>query len=236
MKKFILALLWLPVSTFAQTTFKDINGKWQEESRTKKKGKEINFKDTLRIEIRKDGFMMIRHSEGATITGQAEIKGTTLLLDDVNFSIVESDNARLTLNDDDGDHHFKKIEEFSNSPVIKKMPGVEEGKKDITISTVKGKWTCYKKTDPEFNRTKFYLKVIDFREDKGNGTYAGTATFNNNDSVYTTDAFIYVKENDFVISSDHETFKATVIKSDGEEMILQSGTIHYFLKQFGKKE
>lgn len=236
MKSILIVFLLVPLSIFSQTSFKDINGKWQEESRTKKKGKEIKFSDTLRIEIRQDGFMMIRHTEGATITGQAELKGTKIVLDDIRFNLVESDKTTLVLNDEDGDHHFKKIDEFSNSPVIKKIPGVEEGKKDIAISTIKGKWTCYKKTDPEFSQSKFYLKNIDFREDKGNGIYVGSVTFNNSDSVYSTEANIIVKDHDFEISSEHESVKATVLKSDGVEMILQNGSIHYFLKQFGKKE
>ena len=113
---------------------------------------------------------------------------------------------------------------------------MEEGKKDISLSTLKGKWTIYKKTDPQFNHTKFYLKSIDFKEDKGNGTYLAGVTFNNSDSVYVTDAFVYIKGTDFIISSDDETFKAKVLKSDGNELLLENGSIHYFLKQFGKKE
>jgi hypothetical protein len=234
MKYFFLLLLAMPFLSYAQTDFKDIDGKWQEEKRTKKKNKEIDFTDTLRMEIRPDGFMMIRHTQGPTLTGEAEMKGKKIILQDTKFIIVESSKNTLVLNDDEGNHHFKKMIEFTSAPVTKLIPGVEEGKKDISIGTLKGRWTIYKKTDPDFSRAKFYLKSIDFKEDKGNGTYEGIASFNNNDSVYSTQAFIYIKGTDLVISSDEETFKAKVMKSDGEEMILKSGTIHYFMKQFGK--
>ena len=236
MKKICIVLFMIPVFANAQINFTDIDGKWQEEKRTLKKNKEIDFTDTLRMEIRKDGFVMIRHDKGPTITGEAEIRGKKLVLNDNKYGLVETGKNKLILNDDDGNHHFNKVEEFNSSPVQRKIPGVEEGKKDIALGTIKGKWTCYKKTDPAFNQGKFYLKAIDFKEDKGNGTYAGVASFSSSDSVYSTEAFIYIKGTDLVISTDEETFKAKVMKSDGQEMILQNGVINYFMKQFGKKD
>ncbi|HPI53578.1 MAG TPA: hypothetical protein PLU10_02735 [Chitinophagaceae bacterium] len=223
-------------SLFAQIDFKDIDGKWQEEYREEKKGKEIDFKDTLRIEIRTDGFMMIRHTIGATLTGEATIEGKEIRLQGTDYTIADYSRKKLVLKGDAWIHHFRKADEFSSSPVKKLIPDVEEGKKDISLSTLKGKWTIYKKTDPQFTHDKFYLKSIDFKEDKGNGTYLAAVAFNNSDSVYVTDAFVYIKGTDFIISSDDETFKAKVLKSDGNELLLENGSIHYFLKQFGKKE
>jgi hypothetical protein len=219
----------------AQTSLKEIAGKWQEESRYKKKDKPLDFKDTLRMEIRADGFMMIRHPRGATLTGEAELSGRKLKLENVKYSIVEVSQDKLVLNDNEGDHIFKKMPEFTSAPVTKMIPGVEEGKKDITNAVLKGKWSCYKKTDPEFSRVKFYLRNIDFKEEKGQGAYDGTVSFNNNDSVYTADAIMLVKDSGFNISYNTENFKADVVKSDGEELILRSGNVHYFMKQFGKE-
>lgn len=224
----------LPFSLFSQISFSDIDGKWQEEKRLKKK-KEIPFTDTLRLEIRKDGFMLIRHTIGPTYTGEAELAGKKLKLEKEKFEVVDYSRKSLSLKDDDGTHVFRKADEFSASPIQKVIPGREEGEKDIAIATLKGKWTAYKKTDPKFDKNKFYLKAIQFNEDKGGGTYKGIVTFNTMDSVYNTDAFIYVKGTDFIISSDNETFKAKVLKSDGEELLLEEGSVTYFLKQFGKK-
>ena len=236
MKKLIIFFSLLPTFSLAQITFKDVDGKWQEEYRTEKKGKEIDFKDTLRMEIRTDGFMMVRHSIGATIIGEAEITENKITLQNEQFKIIDHSRKKLVFENAEGQHHFRKADEFDASPVKKVIPGLEEGEKDIRIQTLKGKWTIYKKTDPNFTSSTFYLKSIDFREDKGNGTYTGLVTFNNSDSVYNTEAFIYIKGNDFIISSDDETFKAKVMKSDGSELILQNGSINYFLKQFGKKD
>ncbi len=235
MRILLIMLLILPACCGAQTTFKDIAGKWQEEGRFNKRDKPQHFTDTIRMEIRADGFMMIRHTVGATLTGEAEMNGKKLKLQDEKFTILEITQDKLVLNDHEGDHIFRKLPEFTNSPVAKKMPGVEEGTKDISLSAIKGKWSCYKKTDPEFSRGKFYLRSIDFVEEKGQGAYAGTVSFNNNDSVYSADALMLIKGAGLHINTDRENFKADVVKSDGEELILRSGQVHYFMKQFGKK-
>ena len=237
MKKLTLLLLFtIPLFCEAQTDIKQLTGKWEESFRTTKKNKKIDFTDTLRMEIRPDGFMMLRHTKGATITGQGEIRNGSLYLENTESEIVEFTNNRLVLHDNSGNHHFDRMNEFTNSPVTKVIPGVETGRKDISMSTIKGKWSCYKKTDPDFSTGKFYIKSIEFKEDKGNGLYTGTAAFNNSDSVYTRDVSIIITGKEIMINAGQETLKAEVLKSDGDEMILQSGSIHYFLKQFGKKD
>ena len=220
----------------AQIGFKDIAGKWQEQSREIKKNKPIEFKDSMRLEIRPEGFMMVRYDVGSTFFGEAEIKGKYISIKNHDFEIQENDENNLTLIDNSGLHYFKRVVEFGNSPVTKIIPGKEEGIKNIAIETLKGKWSCYKKTDSKFEKNKFYLKSITFKEDKGNGTYLGATAFSSMDSVFVVDAFIYVKDDNLIISTDEENFKAKVIKSNGEELILESGSITYFMKQFGKKE
>jgi len=234
--KILITLFLLPFFCEAQTDIKQLQGKWQESFRTAKKNKKIDFTDTLRMEIRPDGFMMLRHTKGATITGQGEIRNGSLYLENTEYEIVEFANDKLVLHDNSGNHHFNRMAEFTNSPVTKVIPGVERGRKDISLKTIKGKWSCYKKTDPDFSTGKFYIKSLEFKEDKGDGLYTGTAAFNNSDSVYSNDVLITVAGKEMIISSGKETIKAEVLKSDGEEMILQSGTINYFLKQFGKKD
>lgn len=236
MKHLFILLFFIPNFSNAQVGFKDITGKWQEELREVKKNEHTPFVDTLRLEIRPEGFMMVRYDVGPTFFGEAEIKGKYLTIKEHDFEIQESAENNLTLIDDKGYHYFKRVIEFGSSPVTKIIPGKEEGIKNITIETLKGKWTCYKKTDTKYDKSKFYLKSINFLEDKGNGTYVGSTAFSSMDSIFVIDAFIYVKENNLLVSTDEENFKAKVIKSNGEELILESGTIIYFMKQFGKKD
>ncbi len=224
-----------PLFCHAQTGIKEIAGKWQEGSRSKKKDIPLDFTDTLRLEIREDGFMMVRHANGATITGEAEIKGSKLKLEHISFTIIESNMDKLVLNDNEGDHLFRKLPEFTNAPVTKRIPGADVGKKDLSNTTIQGKWSCYKKTDPEFSRRKFYLRSIDFREKAKEGVYKGSVSFNNSDSVYSVDAVLSFNDSELLMRSEKELWKADIQKSDGDELILLSGNIHYFMKQFGKK-
>jgi len=237
MKKVILLGFFLQhMLCFAQIGFTNLAGKWQEDMREQKKNTPTSFKDTIKMEIRPEGFMMVRYDIGPTFFGEAELKGKYLSIKEHDFEIQEVAENNLTLIDDKGIHYFKRVIEFGSSPVAKIIPGKEEGVKNISIETLKGKWKCYKKTDAKFDGHKFYLKSLNFIDDKGKGTYTGSAAFSNMDSVFVTDAFIYAKDNNLLISTDDETFKANVVKSNGEELILESGSILYFMKQFGKKD
>jgi hypothetical protein len=239
MKNILFFLLFIPILSYAQPvagTLSEIAGKWQEVSRSGKKNKQLSFEDTLKLEIRGDGFMLARYHKGATIIGEAELNGNRLKFEKSDFEVVEAGPEHLVLNDKQGNHHFVKIPEFTSSPVARILPGVEQGKINLSSETLKGKWTIYKKTDPDFTSATFYLKSLDVKEDKGNQTYQCTATFNNNDSVYATEATLQVIASEMLLSGKSEKIKLNVLKSDGNELILQHGAIHYFLKQFGSKK
>ncbi|MBK7764272.1 MAG: hypothetical protein IPI46_13160 [Bacteroidetes bacterium] len=235
MKTFLILLILFPTILQAQSKLSDLQGKWQEEKRLNKREKEIEFTDTIRIEFQTSGFAMIRRSGGGTFTGEAELKQENLSIDHQKFEIEELTKNALVLSDKQGLHHLKRMDEFTMSPVKRVLPGVEEGKRDFSFKSVQGKWTCYKKTDPDFKGTTFYIKSIDIKEEKPRGTFLGTASFNNSDSVYTTDAKIIFDGNVCSITSAEQVVKAKVLKSDGEEMILESGTVNYFLKRLGAK-
>ncbi len=88
---FFLMLL-IPLASSAKEQYKYICGKWEEQSRTKGWWRKINFSDTLRIDLHTDGFMLIRHNEGATITGTGKIFDKKVKLYEANnvlkFTIV----------------------------------------------------------------------------------------------------------------------------------------------------
>lgn len=234
MKQLLILCLLLPIASEAQIEFRDIAGKWQEQSRTTSKGKEKSFTDTLRLEIRPDGFMMIRHTVGPTLTGQAELKGQKIYLQDEKIIIVESTAEKLVLCDQEGNHVYSRLPEFTSAPVKKLVPGVEEGVKDLSPGKLIGNWSVYKKTDPAFKGSTFYLKRLIISAARENNSFSGQATYNNNDSVYNKDVLIRVNGNEALEVSGEENLRARVMKSDGDELILQSGNVHYFLKQLGK--
>lgn len=234
MKKIILLLLILPCYAHAQIEFRDIAGKWQEQSRSTKKGAGKEFTDTLRLEIRADGFMMIRHTDGPTLTGQAELNGKKITLQDQTITILDTTGGHLVLGDKDGNHVYRKLPEFTSAPVKKQVPGLEEGVKDLSPAKLIGNWSVYKKTDPGYKGSTFYLKRLIIAAATSKDTYSGEATYNNNDSVYNKTVIIRISGEDALEISGEEGIRARVMKSDGDELILQFGTIHYFLKQLGK--
>ncbi len=237
MNKIFFLLLLLPAFAVAQPytyTFSDISGKWVEQTRTDKNSDVTPFKDTLYIEIREDGFMMVRHAIGATYYGDAELVENKLSIQNDHFTIESNENNILKLKKGKYTHRFVKQAEFNDSPVAKVIPGVEKGQVLDNFEDLNGKWSVYKKTDPNFDRKKFYIKTLDIKEKNMKGLFSGLVTFHNMDSVYSDNATVKIQDKEISILSSDKVLKMTILKNDGEELILEHGSISYFLKRFGR--
>ncbi len=236
MQKFLFILLCLPFAVQAQEeyTFNDLSGKWTEGTRTDKNNDVIPFKDTLFIEIRSDGFMLIRHTIGSTFYGTAELAENKLTLENETFTVEAVDRQILKLKQKKLSHRFVKVNEFNPSPVEKMSPGPESNDGDVSISALKGKWSVYKKTDPSFSSRTFYLKNFEVKEMIREKQYGGQASFHNMDSLYTHDAVIKLQDRELSIITDSRVMKAKIIKYDGEELLLEHGTATYYLKRFNR--
>ena len=237
MKKiFYLLLLLFPSFVYAQYpyTFKDISGKWIERTRTDKNSDVAPFKDTLYLEIRENGFMLVRHTIGATFYGDAELVDNTLSIQKEQFKIESAENGILKLKQGKVTHRFVKFEEFTDAPVVKMIPGAEKGNKPNKEDNLQGKWTVYKKTDPSFSSRTFYIKILDIKEKLKPHTYAGSVTFHNMDSIYNSDAIITIQDTEITILSNDKIIKAHMLKNDGEEFIIEHNSVQYFMKRFGK--
>jgi hypothetical protein len=222
--------------SFAQNELHKIASKWQELKRVDKRNNEISFTDTMRMEIRADGFMMLRYDNGPTITGEVEWKKDELFLEEITFQVLHYDNSTLELKSKNYTHTLTKSVEFQSRPVVKIIPGVEHGLVDLAMKTMQGKWTCYKKTDPLFDRTKFYIKSLDVKEWKASDSIRAEIVYQSNDSIYSYNATLQIKGNNVIVVNQKNEHKLEALKSDGEELILKDGNIHYFMKQFGRQE
>ena len=236
MKKIFYLLLLLPAYVHAQYTytFKDISGKWIERTRTDKNSDVAPFKDTLYLEIRENGFMMVRHTIGATFYGDAELIENTLSIQKEHFKIESNENGILKLKQGKVTHRFVKFEEFTDAPVVKMIPGAETGNILNDEKNLQGKWTVYKKTDPSFSSHTFYIKIIDIKEKIKTSTFAGLVTFHNMDSIYSSDATITIHDTEITIVCNDKIIKAQMLKNDGEEFIIKHNSVQYFMKRFGK--
>ncbi len=230
-------MLLFPSITYAQYyySFKDISGKWVELTRTDKNSDVTPFKDTLYIEIREDGFMMVRHTIGATYYGDAELHENKLTIQKDVFSVEGVENEMLKLKKGKLTHRFVRQEKFTDAPVEKVIPGVEEGTVLSDFENLKGKWTVYKKTDPKFSSGTFYIKNFDINEMNMINVFSAEISFHNMDSLYSSDATIKILDKELQIMSTDRVLKTRIVKNDGEEMILEHASVTYFLKRFNKK-
>lgn len=236
MKILCYLLILLPAFAHAQydLTFKDIAGKWVEKTRTDKNNDVAPFKDTLYLELREDGFMLLRHTIGGTNYGTAELKENNLTLDKETYTIESFENDILKLKQKKTTHRFMKEAEFPDAPVAKAAPAMERGVSNNYRELLPGKWSVYKKTDPGFTGKTFYLKSIEIRETKQEDQFTGVVTFHNMDSVYTSEATMKTDRYEMNIFTPNKILKTKVIKNDGNELILEHGNVNYFLKKQGK--
>ncbi len=233
-KLFLYGILFIPSIAFAQYSFKDLSGKWVEQTRTDKHQDVVPFKDTLYIEIREDGFMMVRHTFGATVYGNATLNALEISIEKEKFSIETVSNDMLKLKQDKRMHRFSKQIEFQDAPVTKLIPGIETGEIVSDIHQLNGKWHCYKKTDPAFDKAKLYIKQIEIVDQLLNSMNS-TVTFQNMDTVYSADMMIELKDKKMILHGDGQLLKLNMLKSDKDEMILQDEGVSYFLKRGPKK-
>lgn len=233
MRKLLFLVILFPVQLFAQYnyTFQDLSGKWIEQTRTDKKFSVIPFKDTLFIEVRETGFMMVRHTIGPTSYGDAELKEDRISIEKESFTIVSLDNDILKLKQGNITHRFLRFKEFTDSPVSYLAEEKEGDPIQTGFEKLKGKWYVYKKTDPEFDRKRFYIKKFEIKAQTKPGAYIGEATFHNMDSVYTKDVKVNVHDRDLNIIYFERAFNTHILKSDGGELELEHAGTKYYLKK-----
>ncbi len=235
MKKiFLFSILFVPFLGWAQYSFRDLSGKWVEQTRTDKHQEVIPFKDTLYIEIREDGFMMVRHTIGATTLGDATLIDNEISVEKEKFMIETVGKDILKLKQDKRTHRFIKQQEFQDAPVTKVIPGIETGNGSIELNQLNGKWNCYKKTDPSFNNTKFYIKQLEIYDQLLHSMNVDV-TFQNMDTAYKAEMKIQLNQRKMILQGEGIYKALTIVKADNEEMILQDGSVHYFLKRVVKK-
>ncbi|HNF72483.1 MAG TPA: hypothetical protein PLP34_08715 [Chitinophagaceae bacterium] len=234
MKILLPMLLLFSTTSFSQTSLVSLSGKWKEDQRTTRKGMQLEFDDTLHLEIQTSGFLMLRYPGSETFTSACTLKEDYIQAGKLKFTFDETNGSVLWFQDKDGRHRFQKITESSFTTAPRILPGVEKGNTLFDYASVHGRWSCYKKTDPAYRSSTFYIRSLDFKTRVESGSYQGEATFNNADSVFTVPAILQFNQGELQVESAGGLVKARVLKSDGEEMILEQGSVHYFLKRFGK--
>ncbi|MBL7765769.1 MAG: hypothetical protein JNJ58_06740 [Chitinophagaceae bacterium] len=235
MKMIFLFLLLFPLGLHAQFSFDQLAGKWEETHRTNKKKKVIETKDVVRFQFRPDGYTVVRHQIGPTYMGDAQLNKEILILKSYRFDIVSLEDKHLVIREDDVIYHLQKVEEFANAPVVRVKPEDQQKLKPISNQSLAGKWTCYKKTDGQFSKQRFYLKVLNLKTGSKTNEYYGTMTRHNMDSVYSADVLIEVVNQVLQIKEGTQTRNLNIQMLLDGEMVLEEESATYYLKQLGKE-
>ncbi|KXK41986.1 MAG: hypothetical protein UZ11_BCD004001624 [Bacteroidetes bacterium OLB11] len=234
MKKLLIILLLCPLFSIAQEdySFKDIAGKWIEATRTDKSSIVSNFKDTIYLEIRDDGFMLVRPLIGKTYFGDAEIKKNKIILKGETFEIDQISENLMKLKHGKYLHRFIPFSETSEPQID--FSGQAEQPKEIKTSTksLLGNWTVYKKTDKEFDTKKIYIKSLELVEVNLDNLLSGTLTVHSMNKQSSSPVTIFIEGVEMNMATDTNKYKAQMLRNDGNEMILKIGTVTYYLKKF----
>lgn len=234
MKKIFILLLCLPIYSYSQNQLDNYIGKWEEISRTQK-NKIQDFEDTIRIEFQQGNYTIIRYDNGPTLIGNAKFEGEQFTLRTKQFQIEKESAEEITLVESKVKHKMHQVNEFRSSPIHRKNPSLEnERKVQIKNQDMSGKWTCYKKTDSLYSKTRFYIKAINLKTKLSESEYIGTISYQNMDSVYMKDITCIIDKNLITVISNQSKILYKIEMLFNNEMILKEDSAIFYLKLLGK--
>ncbi len=233
--KIATTTLLLLIYSFTSSVAQQPLGKWLEVKRISKKSGNESFSDTLKLDFSIDRFVMVRTSPSESWVGEIQTDGKKVKSKEKEFEIVWYEADSLVISMNPKIHVFKKSIGYQyDMPITKVIPGAEEGIKKQDYATLFGKWKTYKKTDPDFGKSKVYLKSLDI-QDNQSSYIQSQLVLHTMDSVYTASMQMTMNEKEWIFESDsHPVIRMSLLKSDGEELILKHGSALYFLKRFGR--
>ena len=231
----LLAIFIFPLLSEAQITLPQMKGKWTEVTRTKEgKSTPIEYSDTIRFDMMESGYTLLRYDMGVTWIGDAELNKNKLKLKGLEFDVDMKNNDALLLTEKGVSHYFNRVTQFGAAPIQKVIPGVTTGEIKLDLNNLKGKWTCYRKTDPGFDKEKMYIKLMDIK-DQVVQSFDAQLGLHNMDTLWYTHVNLTIDHHQIVIKGAEVNTVLQVLKSDGEELIAVDGKTTYYFKRFGKK-
>ena len=232
---YILLFTVCSQAALAQVSFEQLKGKWKEVSRIKAgKGESIEFADSMRIEFMDSGYTMLRFDNGPTLIGESELVKDKLKLKELEYMVKSVEQHQMILSEKGIQHQFSRVTQFIPTPVQKVIPNATQGEVNLEFASVQGKWTCYRKTDPGFNKVKMYIKQLDIKEQLQQG-YSAQLSLHNMDTLWYSDVLLTIDGKQFKVKGQDVNMTLTILKADAEELVAVDDKITYYFKRFGKK-
>lgn len=228
MKKIILLfVVCLPFISLAQSN--SLSGKWREVNRTDLKSKDLDFKDTIKLDFLPGNEYTWMKKGGFIYRGTYKIENGALDMGARYFKIVKRNSDKLVLSDDEATYVFEPYQEAK----IPTLPPDAQPAQVTSVGQITGKWKVFKGTSSKTikeldlaNRIK--LVVIYDRPDKdGNvGAIAG-----GNDSKDQPSWKINKLENG-ILYCNGKSVRLLEASQTAKQLILKEDGMTYFLKQF----
>jgi len=237
---FSLLLLHFTDRAWAGNKNKTINivGTWKEAHRFSLNKEKLDFKDTTYYNFIDATQYIVHHQDGFQYHNTYSLSPGLLDLGMNAYSVVEISQNKMLLKDDQGTYEFVRYKEVvaateNTTQASSSQRGYKEelGATTIKMEQLVGKWEVYKRSSldklPEIDYRKI-LKSLEIRIVSGN--LSGTISAMEDDPAGAWKITGY--ENAMITASGKSELHIQVLKCDQGEMVLQSGSMQYFLKQF----
>jgi hypothetical protein len=227
MKQTLLFVMLLPVIASAQNNI--VSGNWREVKRTDIKGSPISFHDTIKLSfLANDQYSYVRDG-GFLYKGGYKVTDNKLDMGARNYDIVSTGERRLVIKDDGNIYEFAPY-----TPPVPKLLRREENSTELTSADkVHGKWKVYKRKSSEQLKEVDYtslvksIMILNHPDSVGNIGYL----FASKDAEGQPSWKITRIENG-TIYVDGKSKRVFSAKQAGKDLVIEEGSIAYFLKQF----
>lgn len=181
-----------------------------------------------------EGLCVMRYGKEESVVGAGELEGEKFRFKGKTYTLKVQNLSEFELGDGVVRHTMKRVGQYGGGiPKLARGTGLEEGEVKTDLASWQGKWTCYRKTDPAFTSTKFYIKHLEVSD--AMPSQSAQVTWQNMDSIYTAEMAFLLKGKSLELKSNTESQLFEVLKADGEEMILKREETVYYLKRFTKR-
>lgn len=212
-------------------------GKWQEFKRTTlQRGgseKDIPFNDTLKLMLGEDS-LVYQYKEDAKISyTEYGFVGNKFFFDSdktlLDFSL---DEDVMRIGGPKEYSYLRMVSEFYFAPIKKRIPSETTGAVGVVDEKfLAGNWKVYKKTDPEFSRSKEYLYRLEIMHRTADAFYAIQVTYDNAGKLVSDTGTLVLTDQQCMISALNQQKTYSINKAFEDEFILQDGEVVYFLKK-----
>ena len=217
-----------------------LKGFWQEYKRTvienRMAERALPFTDTLKVVIREDSTTRFYDLHGRISAGRLTYKKPRYQLGNgQSFISIKRKGDELVLGNKNSFTYLKEVRGFYTKPFGPKRTDEDKEIGELDALFLKGKWSLYKKEDPNFDRQKNYLHGLEVLENKADGSFE-TITYYNKANIVTKEYALSVINHNILSLhiKDKKRQDYTILKAAKSEIVLKQGEVVYYLKNLSK--